>query len=277
MQRTCLKCETIFEAAYEARFCSHSCAARHSNVARTKPPVQKTCPVCAQQFTVPFKKRSRETCGRSCAWQLSRSRIDVAAVAAKISATKLEGFRSGRLVHHGAPHSEETKRRMSELASDGRRKGPRNAMHGRRHSDASREMMSATRTARIVAGVYDPTRWAKRGELFAAKAERLIPYRSLFERRAIEQLEADPAVESFQFEPIRIPYVYGHRDDGLLQRRNYIPDFLIRYRDGRTVLVEVKPTAFIGAAINVAKFAAAREHCDSQGWSFEVWTQERLA
>lgn len=159
---------------------------------------------------------------------------------------------------------------MKALAADGRRKGSGNGMYGRTHTSKSREKMSETRTANIIAGVYDPSRWSKKGEKFASKAGRLIPYRSLWELRAIEMLESDDTVTCFKFEPFRVVYYYNNN------RRHYVPDFLVTYSDGRRLLIEVKPLCFVDAAINIAKFAAAREYCSMNGLTFEVWTQEKL-
>jgi hypothetical protein len=147
-------------------------------------------------------------------------------------------------------------------------------MFGRKHTDESRDAMSATRTAKIVAGEYDLARWAKKGEIWSRKADRLIPYRSLWEKRAIELLEDDSEVIRFRFEPLRIPY---HREEGgRLHVRHYVPDFLVEYADGRRLLIEVKPACHVDAAINVAKFAAAREYCQKNGLEFVVWTQAEL-
>jgi hypothetical protein len=136
--------------------------------------------------------------------------------------------------------------------------------------------MSETKSRKIAAGEYDKSKWAKKGEFFASKAQRLIPYRSSWELRAIEMLEADPTVESFRFEPMRIPYLYGIREDGSEQKRHYIPDFIVTYSDGRRVMVEVKPHCYVDTAVNRAKAEAAREYCSEVGASFEFWTQDRL-
>lgn len=136
--------------------------------------------------------------------------------------------------------------------------------------------MSETRTRKIVAGEYDKSKWAKKGEVISVKAGRTISYRSSWELRAIEILEEDSDVVSFQFEPFRIPYYYGLRQDNSPQRRHYIPDFLVTYADGHRTLVEIKPNCYVHAAVNVAKASAAKEYCEEIGVTFEFWTQDRL-
>lgn len=179
--------------------------------------------------------------------------------------------------HKGAPHSEETKRHLSEIAGDGRRKGAGNAMFGKNHSDSAKTKMSETRSRKIIDGEYDRSKWAKRGELFAAKANRLIPYHSSFEKKAIEILESDRSVISFEFEPLRIPYYFGLGGDGYAQRRYYIPDFFVSYESGSNVIIEVKPECYLDAAMNIAKFAAAKEFCSLHDFEFRVWTQKDLS
>lgn len=220
---------------------------------------------------VPYVSRNHKaTCSLTCRRYDVLSRMNMKALGESISKGK-----KGK-THKGAPHSEETKTHLSVIASDGRRKGVGNAMFGKLHNQKSRDQMSETRTRKIINGEYDRSKWAKRGELFAVKANRVIPYRSSFERRAIEIIEADENVISFKFESIRISYCYGNRVDGSPQNRYYIPDFLIERIDGSTVLMEVKPICYLESAINVAKFAAAREYCVKNGWTFEVWTQKEL-
>lgn len=204
-----------------------------------------------------------------CSRVLGNSRTDKAAFSEAISRGK-----TGK-THRGVPHSEKTRRHLSEISKGGKRAGANNGMFGRAHSKESRDAMSATRTARIVAGDYDLRKWAKKGNVWSEKAQRDIPYRSTWEKRVVEILESDETVISFKFEPFRIPYyLEGSTRDF---KRYYVPDFLVEYSDGSKVLVEVKPECFVGAAMNVAKFAAAREYCEREGWAFEVWTQKKLA
>ena len=136
--------------------------------------------------------------------------------------------------------------------------------------------MSETKSRKIAAGEYDRSKWAKRGNVFAAKAQRLIPYRSSWELRAIEILETDPTVKSFKFEPTRIPFVYQAKNDMIQRKRHYVPDFLIRYSDDRQIMVEVKPKCYVDTAVNRAKALAAREYCKEIGASFQFWTQTEL-
>lgn len=234
------------------------------------PDVEKQCVICGTKFIVSFYKRNRKTCSRKCSGQLRLRHLDRESFGQAVSKAK-----KGK-THRGAPWSQETREHLLAVFNDGRRRGTGNSMFGRRHTDDARARMSATRTQRIIDGVYDTRKWAKKGNVWASKAQRNIPYRSSWELRAIERLERDPTVTSFKFEPVRIPYFYQAQNDEISRQRHYVPDFLIDYTDGSRLLVEVKPDCHVSAAINVAKAAAARELCEEMGWQFKFWTKEDL-
>lgn len=270
--KRCTFCDKEHDRPQET--CSKSCSLKVSN-RRKYPKSQKACVICGAAFEVEFLRRDNVTCTRKCAKGLADRSIDKVATGRKISETRLRRGAQGLIVYHGHRHSPETLTHLRSLFSDGRRRGSGNSMFGRKHREASKDAMSDTKSRKIAAGEYDKSKWAKRGEAFAAKAQRLIPYRSSWELRAIEILEADPTVESFKFEPVRIPYLYGSGDDSF-HKRHYVPDFLVTYSDGRRVMVEVKPKCYVGTAVNRAKAEAAREYCFEVGASFEFWTQKRL-
>ena len=263
ISKSCVRCGSDFVPIRPStRFCSISC----SNVARARPSIEKTCVVCERNFLT--KNKKTVCCSRKCGRQLAERTIDKESFGRAISVGK-----TGK-THRGAPHSEKTRTILSERATARLAVPENNPMFGRKHRSDSRDAMSATRTRRIVAGEYDLSGWAKKGEVFSTKANRKISYRSSWEKRAIELLEDDPDVTSFQFEPMRIPYM--RVEGGREHLRNYVPDFLVTYANGQKVLIEVKPECYLDAGVNVAKFAAAREWCEQNAATFRVWTQTDL-
>lgn len=96
-------------------------------------------------------------------------------------------------------------------------------------------------------------------------------YRSSWELMVMECLDEFEEVVSWQTEPFPIPYQLN----GVT--KNYLPDFLIREKDGRTLLVEIKPKNQCDQDMNQAKWAAAQKYCQTRGWVFEVWTERYLA
>lgn len=268
------KCKNCEKESLNPHYCSHSCQMIVRNRNRKNPDVNKTCEICFSVFEVSFRNRKKRVCSLSCRRKLQLQKIDLKKMGEKISKSHREGIDNGRISFGGKPHSDETKAHLSKIFT-GRRKGSENAMFGKKHSDESRLMMSETRSKKIINGEYDKSKWAKRGEFFASKANRVIPYRSSFELRAIKKLEEDENVVSFKFESIRISYYYSAEDDRL-RKRHYIPDFLVSYKDGRNIIIEIKPECYLQTAINVAKFASARIFCDENNFDFQVWTQKDI-
>lgn len=90
--------------------------------------------------------------------------------------------------------------------------------------------------------------------------------RSSFERRAVILLDQDPEVQDYDYEkPLRVE---GHR---------ILPDFIVRYKDGRVVLVEVKP-AWVFKKLSAdhpirSRLALAEQEAVRRSWGFEVWTE----
>lgn len=88
-------------------------------------------------------------------------------------------------------------------------------------------------------------------EITTAKGGKFIT-KSSYETAYAKQLDENPLVESFQYEPLLIKYRYRKRN------QNYIPDFLVKFTDGHFEIHEVKPESLCKNARNKAKFAAAR-------------------
>lgn len=113
-----------------------------------------------------------------------------------------------------------------------------------------------------------------RGKITAYKAGGRAEFESTLERDFYFLLEMDDRVESFQPQPVRIPY------ETLSGRKtSYVPDALVTYKDGRPpCLFEIKhveelrddPSSFR------LKFRAARAYCRDQGWTFCTATEKSI-
>jgi hypothetical protein len=192
--------------------------------------------------------------------------------AQQISETKKRMFEFGELIHPfvGRSHSKETKDRISEKrkkyyeTNDGYWKG-------RCISEEAKEKMSNTRTEKWANGEYDHIKmaWAK-GKYFFQKAGREVWYRSSWELAFMKYLDSKDDVVSCDYESVRIPY-YGTDGD----KRNYIPDFLIEYRNKKE-LVEIKPYLRKDSEVNKRKFKAAREYCKDNNIKFKVISERYL-
>jgi hypothetical protein len=101
-------------------------------------------------------------------------------------------------------------------------------------------------------------------------------------------------VTDWASEELAIPY--RSPIDNAIHR--YFPDFVVRMKDGRVMILEVKPKAqvkvpkkpknknkkaqrrYIGESMeygkNQAKWAAATAFCAARGWSFKILTEDDI-
>lgn len=119
---------------------------------------------------------------------------------------------------------------------------------------------------------------------------RNIVFRSSWELNLMSKLDIDPSVVSWASEEVIVPY-----DDPVTRRRRrYFPDFLVKYKSGKVIMIEVKPESqqqrptmgrkskerFITEAetyvTNTAKWEAARAFCKARGWEFAVVNERDL-
>lgn len=92
-------------------------------------------------------------------------------------------------------------------------------------------------------------------------------------------------------ESISIPY----RQPNSLRKRNYFVDFIVVLKNGRRLLIEIKPHAQTKPPVNSknkkrstmlyeekmyktnqAKWSAAQQYCESRGWEFRVITEKNF-
>ena len=107
----------------------------------------------------------------------------------------------------------------------------------------------------------------KDGNFFSEKNQQLIHYRSSWELKVMKILEASVRVESYRFEPFSISYLFNG------ERCGYIPDFLVKFKDGTLLLLEIKPQNQCDDARNKAKWTAALEYAESHRITFRIWTE----
>ncbi len=118
-----------------------------------------------------------------------------------------------------------------------------------------------------------------------------IVYRSLWERNTFRWCDERPEVETWTSESVVIPY-YCPTDRKM---HRYYVDLLIRFTNGTTILVEIKPhkqtieptppqkrtRRYIAEcytwAKNQAKWDAAEEWAKDRGIEFHIWTEKSLA
>ena len=117
-----------------------------------------------------------------------------------------------------------------------------------------------------------------------------VIYRSGWELAVMNWADSSPSVKSWSSEEVIIPYIC--ETDKKIHR--YFMDFLVKYTDGRTVLIEVKPhketlspktsgrsrrqvlTEGMTYIKNQSKWKEAKKYAADRGWHFEIWTEHEL-
>lgn len=98
-----------------------------------------------------------------------------------------------------------------------------------------------------------------------------IHYRSGWEKSVIQWFTGNNEIESFIYEGLKIPYV-SNKTTGKI--RNYIPDFLVKYKNGTIKLIEVKRADKVNEPKTAKKLLAGKIWCEKNNMPFEVWTDE---
>ncbi|MFH1861805.1 MAG: TnsA endonuclease N-terminal domain-containing protein [bacterium] len=111
---------------------------------------------------------------------------------------------------------------------------------------------------------------AKRGTLTNLRKSPLgkEDYDSSLERQYMVELERDPAVKSWtKKHGIKIPYKFF----GLV--RNYLPDFLVEYKDGSKEVHETKGLPLLLWLSTKIKGETAEKYCLRLGWKYKLITK----
>lgn len=116
-----------------------------------------------------------------------------------------------------------------------------------------------------------------------------ITYRSSWERQFFRWCDRNAKIHKWGSETVVVPYIC--KTDGRAHR--YYTDGIIKWKDGSTTLIEIKPKAqtkppakrrktkkFINEVMtygkNVSKWEAAQRYALKRGWKFEIWTEDTL-
>ena len=117
-----------------------------------------------------------------------------------------------------------------------------------------------------------------------------VVYRSLWEKHAFNWCDKNKDIVGWSSEEVVIPYRWdvdkkGHR---------YFPDLKITFKNGKTILVEIKPAKetekpnfpgkktkrYLNESMtyvkNINKWEAAKSYCKDRKWEFEIWTEHTL-
>lgn len=156
----------------------------------------------------------------------------------------------------GKQKSEDHKQKIAVLMKDYWSKEENRSRQSKRQAECVKNGM-LTKATRVHGYLENPKKSVKK-----------VYYRSLFELNAFLHMEASNEIVSYVVEPYRIEYEF----EGKI--RNYVIDCEVEYKDGRKVLIEFKPSCYLGYTKNEAKFEAARSFASGRGLEFEIWTEK---
>lgn len=115
----------------------------------------------------------------------------------------------------------------------------------------------------------NPNSKGQSGTFASKKLGRKVAYESRLEQRFFLLLEHLEEVEWYQEQPFAVPYEL----DGV--PRTYYPDVLLNLRDGRGVVVEVKPALYMALHENLCKWKALQAFCQERGLGMLVTNGSR--
>jgi hypothetical protein len=109
--------------------------------------------------------------------------------------------------------------------------------------------------------------------IYSSPIAGICKFRSSWEKKYMEHLDADPQVSSWSYEKLVIEYV-SNRATGKI--RKYYPDFFIEMKSGSRVVVEIKQKRKLQTAPVKKKTAAALKWCAENKAEFLLITEVEL-
>jgi hypothetical protein len=104
------------------------------------------------------------------------------------------------------------------------------------------------------------------GWLWTATMKDHVGYESLLERDCLLLADMDQEVVAIASQPFGLT---GRTGDTL---HRHVPDYLLRRRDGTTVVIDVKPAAFLDEPRVAASLGWTSQVISEVGWRYEVWS-----
>lgn len=142
-------------------------------------------------------------------------------------------------------------------------------------------------------------------EKYHGDSKRIV-YRSRIELVMMTKLDSSPAVTQWTTDKLGVKanltnngglcIPYTDKSQNPPKFRRYFPDFLVKFRSGKVVVIEIKPDKetrppkeaktkkqarrYLKEARtyvqNTSKWEAARRYCDKQKWEFRIITEKDL-
>jgi len=98
-------------------------------------------------------------------------------------------------------------------------------------------------------------------------------YRSGWESKYMVYLDSNPDVVTWSYEKLVIEYVSNKKSK---KKRKYYPDFQVEYKDGKKVVIEIKPSRKLQQSTVIKKIKAAIEWCNDHDVDYKILTEIEL-
>ena len=248
----CLNCEKTFEIRYglrEQKFCGQKCMGEfYSQQTETH---TTPCKNCEKEFEQSVNKEyQKEFCSRKCSGEFkSHEEVEIICKNCKNEFTVPWNRRNQQFCN-------------KSCANSGEFNVAKNPETAKKISDIMAE--------KIVNGEFPYQYGYESGYFESKKCNIKMFYRSSYELKACEMFEKNPNVIFFNTEPLAIKYVFEN------QERNYIPDFIVQYKDGTEKIIEIKPKCFTNNKQVLAKEEYAKLYCEKRNMIYEIYTENDL-
>ena len=130
------------------------------------------------------------------------------------------------------------------------------------------ERMSKRNAYKVMTGTDNLKSWGKSGHWKSTKLNEWFSYRSNIELETLKIIDKCENIVDFDVECFCIPYNWG----GVECR--YIPDIILKTKNGNVFVVEVKPESKLNDDRNRMKFKIAKNWCWENGCRFIVITEK---
>ena len=122
-------------------------------------------------------------------------------------------------------------------------------------------------------GFYKPVNETYQQPMDRTMNKSIYPeYRSSYELKFYSWCDKNPDIVQWAVEPFFISYISPK--DG--QPHRYFPDVMIKFKDGKRYLIEIKPSLLVEDAVVQAKAKAAINFCNENGMEFRFITEKDL-
>ena len=135
----------------------------------------------------------------------------------------------------------------------------------------TREKLSKAAIQQHING-FDAKTHHARGTHISKKCDKVIKYKSSYEKKAFMKLDEDNSVLKYEYESTAINYYNPVK----CINGSYLVDLVVYYDDGTKKLIEVKPNKWLQDLTVVAKIDAGKAYASKHEMAFEVWEETTL-